>query len=723
MKKITDIIVALPLAFLLLMSSCSKDDTQTSSSTDGILSLSYSLIQTRSDDSSASLLENSTLKIYKSNGDLIRYYKPATEAPDELYLVAGSYYATLSAGEAVYTTTDINSCIYYGKADFEIIANQSINVALNCSISNSAVKVVYDQTVASNFQEGYITYVTASDSFSKSDAEQDEEYTIAFTESGTGYFILPEGVSNLSWGFYGTHIDPDIADMSSTGVISNALGATLYTLTLKYSETPDGYIGLEVFVDTSADEYDDSFVFSPQPTIKTSEFEMTEIQNFSSSSYNFSVSSINTLNSIEVQALDSDDSAISSMYVLVDGSSVDLSSQGLSYTATDKLNGQLTINPIYFDQFTTGGVKSINIIAKDELSSKGDATPQFRVSGLITNPTVDLWNNSGEIEACVASDNTHEVVISYRKVGDENWTATTAQMYETGMYKASIAPNWTKATNSGSLTTYELATGFTAGNSYEYKYSVDGVEQTGTLGFTTSGTQSIPYFDMEDDGLSCWTSSNSSTSSWGSGNNTFASSLCKQSTYSGMGGSYCAKLAGASVSLVDIAAGNLFLGQFERPSLTSGTVYFGQSFDWTSRPTSFKFKYAASIGTVDAKYHSGAPLSKGDTDIARVFFAIVDWSGRHEVTSGTSSPTGVWDPETMTSVDKGNIIGYASQYITASTTGDMVESELTVYYYDTETKPSGDISIVVSCATSAYGDYMTGSTSSVLYVDDFELGY
>jgi hypothetical protein len=31
--------------------------------------------------------------------------------------------------------------------------------------------------------------------------------------------------------------------------------------------------------------------------------------------------------------------------------------------------------------------------------------------------------------------------------------------------------------------------------------------------------------------------------------------------------------------------------------------------------------------------------------------------------------------------------------------------------------------LVISCAASAYGDYFTGSTGSVMYVDDFEFVY
>ena len=34
-------------------------------------------------------------------------------------------------------------------------------------------------------------------------------------------------------------------------------------------------------------------------------------------------------------------------------------------------------------------------------------------------------------------------------------------------------------------------------------------------------------------------------------------------------------------------------------------------------------------------------------------------------------------------------------------------------------KPGGKISIVISCSTSAYGDFMVGCSQNQLYLDDF----
>ena len=139
--------------------------------------------------------------------------------------------------------------------------------------------------------------------------------------------------------------------------------------------------------------------------------------------------------------------------------------------------------------------------------------------------------------------------------------------------------------------------------------------------------------------------------------------------------------------------------------------------------------YAETLGLVNQNQHNG-PLAENTQDQARIFVAIVDWSTRHTVTSGSEKPTGVWDPakgiygEKDATKASGKIIAYGSLFITEqSSGGKMIPAELPIQYYDTTAKPSGKYSLVISCATSAYGDYMNGCTSNVMYVDDFEWVY
>ncbi|MEG0499351.1 MAG: PCMD domain-containing protein, partial [Alistipes sp.] len=243
--------------------------------------------------------------------------------------------------------------------------------------------------------------------------------------------------------------------------------------------------------------------------------------------------------------------------------------------------------------------------------------------------------------------------------------------------------------------------------------------------FTTTTDQTIADGSMESSALSCFTTDNGASKFWSSGNNSFADYLCKQSTYTGMSDAHTAKLSsGAPVGI--LAAGNLFTGLFYKDGMSTGVVEFGQPYTWKARPTALKVKYyAEKIGKVDVNKHSGAPITMGDQDKARIFVAIVDWSKRRKVASGTSAPTGIWDPENgMNSVPEGKIIGYGSLFIDQSSTGGtMIDVEIPIHFYDKTARPSGTYSLVISSSASAYGDYMVGCKSNVMHVDDFRWEY
>ena len=114
-------------------------------------------------------------------------------------------------------------------------------------------------------------------------------------------------------------------------------------------------------------------------------------------------------------------------------------------------------------------------------------------------------------------------------------------------------------------------------------------------------------------------------------------------------------------------------------------------------------------------------------------YCIVDWTDRHAVKSGAQADTNTfWNPTKMSSLAEGAIIGYGIHDITESTAAGVngadengwVELTLPFCWYDTVAKPNDDnYSIVISVASSAYGDYLTGSTGNELYIEDFEWVY
>lgn len=700
-------------AAALLMAGCQADNIdydQDSGGEQGALAVAITKADEATEES-----EDITLRIYNTNDRLIARYS-GDEIPEAIYLAEDDYKATVFIGSQAEISYDKADLSYYGEQEFSVVGGQVSSLDINCTLQNTVVSVTFDQSVFDRFELEATCYLCLSNTFSKDDAIDGSVPTLKFDDDGSGYFILPEGVDNISWGFYGLSesIDPTTIVPSKEAEFSGAIeapkAATEYTLNLVYSMTPDGYMTLMATIDESIEELDDNLGFSPQPTIVGQDFNMSaQGLVFTGEALAFDIKSISELADITI----SSDSLSYDITVMENGTIA--SNDGVSYAASSTTTGVLTLDKQFFCQFGYG-VQELKISATDIVESTGYEQMEILLSGT-ESAVFDMWNNTATFAAQVVIDNPTQVKYEYKTKDAQVWTEIAATKGSGYSYTAAIEPTWSEGVNDAGLAVYTFSGGITTSTTYEYRLIVDGVEYK-TLSTTTIDGTTIPNGDMEDSNIKAFGTSSSSSSDWASGNNTFASSLCAQKSLSG---SNCAYLKSTTTSIGSVfAAGNLAFGQFEMDSF-SGDMRFGQSFDWDARPRKFKFRYAATIG---AETNDTNNLLDG-TDRARVFFAVVDWSARQTVTASTSgNPTGAWDPASQTKADYGNIIGYASLFIDQSTTTtELHQAELEIFYYDTVTQPSGNITIVISCAASAYGDYMTGSTGSALWVDDFELVY
>ena len=353
-----------------------------------------------------------------------------------------------------------------------------------------------------------------------------------------------------------------------------------------------------------------------------------------------------------------------------------------------------------------------------------------RAAVTVSVSEVDLWANTAVVTVGGGSE------LAYRVKGTENWNVLTAT---DGKY--TIGPEWTEGTNENGLSVYTLTegTGIFAGNTYEFQVDGTLVE---SADFTAEDGDVIPNGDM-----SGWSTvqlpnlggqmvdvpypNAAGNNFWSSGNNGITAGLCTNDNNS-------AKLEAAKV-IIAFACGNMYVGTFSYGNLV-GTASFGQKFEWTARPKALKVKMKAEIGAItdigtldplapEADDDPSNDLIKGESiDMARIYAVVTDWTAQHGVKSGIVSSVediNPWDPATQTSVEEGAILGYASQMIDESTEGDdFVTIEIPFVWYDTKTRPAADnYSIVISCATSYRGDYLTGCATNKLWVDDFEFVY
>lgn len=184
-----------------------------------------------------------------------------------------------------------------------------------------------------------------------------------------------------------------------------------------------------------------------------------------------------------------------------------------------------------------------------------------------------------------------------------------------------------------------------------------------------------------------------------------------------------------------LAAGNLFTGQFAGLVGTEGgRVYFGRP--WTTRPVALKLYCRYTTGKIDiiGGMPPGVSLTKNDYDRAQIKFAIGNWN--YKTYGGTKdSPVHIntTDPSTFVDYSKdpstianGDLIIHKDGYIlngsdkVDATTSEWAEYTIPLNYHTLDEIPTH---IIVSCASSQFGDYFTGCSTSKLWIDKVELVY
>lgn len=702
----------------LLATACSKDDEATGSGDGtGVLAMTVSATRTQ-DDSAYDPMAHLTVYLYNSQGGLLRKYDSAEALPARMELLAGDYRVEVEAGEEV--PADFTKRVYKGGENITVKAGETTDAQVVCRIANTVVEVKFDQSILDNFDPGYFAWVTGSDRFDEQAAEAGSVPALRFTQEGTAYYTLPEGTTSLAWMFRGTHTSRGTVE--KTDVLSDVKAGGKYIFTFKYSPDLPGYIdALLVRVDPTTEDKDDEIIFSPDPAVIGDGFDLSELQRYTSGEKKYRIRAFAELTKLTVKIGDD-------TYDVLNGTT-----DGIALATEDKYNTLLTLSDALFDG-RPGGDQTVTIDVADANGGTHRITSPYRLEGLVpvTESDCDLWGNTVTLRVVSFAQTAPSVEFGLRSNGG-NWQMLTGTQ-QGEFITATYAPEWESKTEADWSTPnavmpysrIKAGTGIFAGSTYDYKCSIDGAEHSGT--FTTAAGNALT-----DGSLETWRSaqqfpgSGTNYTFWGSGYNSFAKELCtRDDTMPGRVGTYCAKLSATYNTLAKVPApGNLFTGDFGISLFPmGGNVSFGKNFTYNARPKAIRFKYHATIGLVDYNLHNGK-IPVGEMDKARVFVCIVDWSAQQKVFAGTKAPTGTWDPETQTAADHGPIIGYASKFIEQTTPGDeMVEVTLPINYYDTAAElPQGKFNIAVSCATSAYGDYMDACTTNVMYIDDFEWVY
>lgn len=666
-------------------------------------------------------LDYCIVRIYGQEG-LVRRYESLSDIPDKLWLLSGSYIVRVEAGDM--SAASFTHKSYRGEQEFVVTAGAETAVEVKCTLLNTAVSVEFDQSVLDKYL-AMAAGVCIGDTYDSSLIDAGKG--LSYQESATGYFLLPAGETNLSWSFAAFSLTGN--DISRRGTIAGVKPGAHYTLTFRYSKDKGGIIDFSLSVNETTDDFDDIIVFDPDATadLEGEGFDVSQPQPYLTGEVSYFVSTPTEIGTLSV-AIEGRTYELVTPATATAARTGSASDKGITVSRIEAGRYRVAFGQEFFATLPGGDhTMTFTVTETSGHQSKADAVVVTQGIVPVTEADYNLWSNRAVLRARVLDSAATDVKIALRKT-DGAWQELTATPDTDGLHTATFAPSWSSSQNENGLTVYTVdpETGIFPERSYECRVLVDGIQAGTSVKFAPAVSQPVPYGDMEDGSLSCFTSANTTSLAWGSGNNAFTPLLCTWSTFAGMGDEHCAALSPGNAYGV-FAAGNLFLGQFKREGL-GGYVDFGQPYTWDARPTALRLKYHATVGPVDNTRHTledgTNPLEKGEQDITVVYVAIVDWQGRHRVTSGLSSCSGMWLPDAVTKTDEGAIIGYGILRLREDTEGArMVETTIPIRYYDHQAKPSKQIQIVIAASTSLYGDYLCGCSTNKLYLDDFKWVY
>lgn len=379
-----------------------------------------------------------------------------------------------------------------------------------------------------------------------------------------------------------------------------------------------------------------------------------------------------------------------------------------------------TIDPPIGELTSFDPVRFVNV-------SYHDFTERWMLYVMPTDETVrltaaDAWSRVIWLYGSGASGS--DMGFKYRREGDAEWTAVPDVTVTDGTFSACLRAE--------AETTYEVKAFCGDDESAVQSVTTQEVRQVPNSGFeqwTTLKDIVYPFADTND-------------RFWGTGNpgaSVAGATLTTgdADTRPGSEGKLSARLESKFANVMGIgkfAAGNIFVGNYVRNAGTNGILTFGRPF--VLRPTALRGWLKYTCGEVDRinRLPAGVSLAAGDNDNGSIYIALGTWTPEEyglcssaetdpaRRQCGTAeSPLCVDTRDESTFFDtKGkDVVAYGELILTESQT-EWKEFVIELNYVRTDVVPTH---MFIVCSASRYGDYFTGSTKSVMQVDDFELLY
>lgn len=694
--------------------------------------------------------------------------------PMKIWLLAGDYRVTVEGGEK--SEASFTDVYYKGATDFKVeeeMADQEIEVV--CRPANVMVEVVFDQSVVNNMGSTGKATVAFVDSESYSAAEVDiaagNVPNLTYSGTMTGFYSMlsdQEWPAKFVWRFKGTVAAKDNTEVVKDGVYAPQEGfkeGYKYTLTFKYSPDLGGYLTLDVTVDDTPDEISGVATFKPEPqfdsTVEVAEGYdniVNEIaQMYSGKTVGYPIKAISAISELKI-TVDNEELTYTSAQVNGAQAVASMRSEEAEYHEFKDQTHGVTIRVINdkewnlllesaFSKKLGAGEHEYIIAVTDEAGATAEYVQEYIGEGIsdLTITAGKEWEGEATFTANIFNPNATGLTLHYKESVESEYKSvamTDKKATVTGLRGARVYDAYV---------TYTATEQVTTGSAHLRTPS--GVQiPNGNMETWSGDTPRLPYnysalgVGAKDENVSItWDSGNHGSQKAGTN-----ITVPVADPRPGSSGSYAAQLQSKKASVMGIgkfAAGNIFYGRYVKTeNTTNGIIGFGQPFVFDYKPDKLVVWYKGTIGSVN---HSGGGLSEGDSDKAQIYVWLYDnthsalqaTDGRYRVRTSYSStfitPDGKYvnaGDGNSTSHNAGDTVeglvayGYwnrtQTQSVVNGVTVDMAYSgwtkiEIPLVYLN-DKKPNA---LVISCAASAYGDYFAGSTSSVMYVDDFEFVY
>ena len=489
-------------------------------------------------------------------------------------------------------------------------------------------------------------------------------------------------------------------------------------LTFKYSPDLPGYIDcVLISVDPDTDDKDDEIIFSPDPAVISEGFDIAEIQKYVSGEKKYRILAFSELTRFTVSVGDKSYDALNG------------TTEGITLEPVDKYNVRLTLSDAFFASCQAGD-QEVTFRIEDANGGSSEVATTYRLEGLVpvTADDYDLWANTVTLRVVSFTPGT-TVQFGLRSSGGE-WQPMAGTSQGDDFITATYAPQWEEKTTADWSTPATVLPYSRLKRAPAYRQAIrTTTKRRSARRNSAAGSRPLRAHPCP-------------TEAWNRGETPSNSRVPAPTIPSGAAATTRSPRNSVPVTRRCRDASGHTVPNCPRHIIRWPRFPHRATYSRETSPSRFSAGWAAT--SLSAKVRLQRPPESRQVQIPRYDRGSQLQSPRREnsrrrngqgpdirlhrgldgpteVFAGTKAPTGTWDPETQTEAANGPIIGYASKFIEETTQGDeMVEVILPInYYQDTAAAPDGKYNIVVSCSTSAYGDYMDACTTNVMYVDDF----